>query len=225
MSAAETPKNLSDPEREALHGQVHGERTSRDGRFRMWRCGLGDFHAEAIRREPVYTPGSLEACKILELHMPALEDPAPWTGGLLHGPTGGGKTWQAIRELASALRGGSSVKFLNVGLYLEALRIARQERRGGEHGPAFEAVANVRHLVVDDLGAEGHGTDLFGEENRIAIAALFDKRYGSGLETLVTSNLTPDSIVGAYGDRIFSRLSARGKVRHWAFADRRRKAK
>jgi DNA replication protein DnaC len=142
------------------------------------------------------------------------EEPLPWTGGLLFGPTGVGKTYRAIRELLMALRAGRSVVFVSLPRYIVEMR---EVATAPDHRlPLLRSIAEVEYAVLDDLG--GEKTTEYAAET---LYLLVDGRLSKGLRTLVTSNLNPDEIARVHGDRIISRIQGFGPTRRLDGQDRR----
>jgi DNA replication protein DnaC len=179
--------------------QVNGFQVSNDER------GYKFATPSAVNRE--YT-STIECTDIPVPNLPALEEePLPWIGGLLYGPTGAGKSYRAIREMQTALRAGASAKFISIPRFIEESReverTSQEERRA-----LLRAAARCRYAVLDDLGAE-KVTDFAGE----ALYLLIDGRLSKALPTVVTSNLSPDEIARVHGDRIISRILGFGPAR------------
>lgn len=187
--------------------QVNGFQVSRDER--------GYKFAAPIAATRGYE-SHLECTTIPIPNLPALEDePLPWVGGLLHGPTGVGKSYRAVREMQSGLRAGASAKFISVPRYIEELReverTSQEERRA-----LLQAAARCRYAVLDDLGAEKL-TDFAKEQ----LYLLVDGRRSKALPTLVTSNLSSAEIAIVHGDSIVSRILGFGTARLLDGRDRR----
>jgi len=113
---------------------------------------------------------------------------------LLLGPVGVGKTHAAVAAVRAAHDRGSEVVFLPVVELLDQLR------PGGPEG-ALEQLMHADVLVLDDLGAE-RPTEWTGER----LYALINRRWLEERPTVATTNLEPDPLREAVGERVFSRL-------------------
>lgn len=92
------------------------------------------------------------------------------------------------------------MKFLPVVELLDHLRPG-----GPEH--ALADLMNVGMLIVDDLGSE-RPTDWTSER----LYALVNRRWMEEAPTVFTSNLAPDPLQDAIGERTFSRIVGSGAV-------------
>jgi len=126
---------------------------------------------------------------------------------LLTGDTGVGKTCAAVAYLASELlldaRDDLPVLFVRatecarMGLYDEGdKKLAHQMR-------------TATALVIDDLGAEFMSD---GSIWRTVLDEVIDTRYGDGLATVLTTNLTAEAFKARYGERIADRIRHAGVV-------------
>jgi len=113
---------------------------------------------------------------------------------VLLGPVGTGKTHAAVAAVRAAHDRGADVAFAPVVELLDELRPG-----GPEHALAEYAHADV--LVLDDLGSE-RPTEWTGER----LYALINRRWLEERPTVATTNLDPDPLREAVGDRVFSRL-------------------
>lgn len=131
---------------------------------------------------------------------------------VLLGPVGTGKTHAAVGAVRAAHDRGSEVVFLPVVELLDQLRPG-----GPEHALAEYAAADL--LVLDDLGAE-RPTEWTGER----LYALINRRWLEERPTVATTNLEPDPLREALGERVFSRLVGNDAVvLRLAGKDRRRR--
>jgi hypothetical protein len=172
-------------------------------RFNLTRDEKGRLFATPIAAALEYE-SHLECTRIPIPLLPALEDePSPWIGGLLWGPTGAGKSYQAIREMLTGLRSGSSSKFISAPRYVGELRdiAAAELKPQDEQVRLLRNAVLARYAVLDDLGAEKL-TEFVSEQ----LYRFFDDRAAKALPTLVTSNLDVQAIAAAHGDRIASRI-------------------
>jgi DNA replication protein DnaC len=113
---------------------------------------------------------------------------------VLLGPVGTGKTHAAIAAARMRFDCGSEVRFLPIIELLDMLR------PGGPDG-ALEALMSCELLIVDDLGLQ-RATDWTDER----LDALLNRRWLEQLSTIVTTNLTPDTLLATVGERSYSRL-------------------
>lgn len=129
------------------------------------------------------------------------------------GPVGVGKTHAAYAALRGQVvdRGMALARWSVVDL-LDALRPSN------DHAPvAWEHVANVDRLLLDDVGAE-KPTEWTSER----IYALLNARWEEELPTVATSNLAPTALAAHLGERAFSRLVGGAVVVELNGPDRRR---
>jgi DNA replication protein DnaC len=143
---------------------------------------------------------------------------ADWSGEprgrnlVLLGPVGTGKTHAAVAAVRALHDRGDEVVFLPVVELLDQLRPG-----GPEHALSEYAHADV--LVLDDLGAE-RPTEWTGER----LYALINRRWLEERPTVATTNLDPDPLRTALGERVFSRLVGNDAVvLRLAGKDRRRR--
>ncbi len=108
----------------------------------------------------------------------------------------------------------------------------------GQDGVTRRALLGGRYRVEEELGRGGmarvfRGTDtVLGRPVAIKILApqfaedailkLVNHRWKERLETLVTSNLTPDLIAVYWGQRVASRIEGFGSAEETSGPDRRR---
>ena len=138
--------------------------------------------------------------------------PKPWQGGLIHGPSGVGKTREAVARARSLPR----VIFYEATEFIEDARLIELDRADELQQKRHDWASAKEYLVLDDLGARR--PTAFAED---AILRLVNHRWKEGLETLVTSNLAPAQIAEIWGERIASRIFGFGSVLTMAGPDRR----
>jgi DNA replication protein DnaC len=120
---------------------------------------------------------------------------------LLLGPVGVGKTHAAVAACRRQhFDSGTDVRFLPVVELLDLLR------PGGPEGALYD-LADTDLLVLDDLGSE-RPTEWTAER----LYALINRRWLEARPTVCTTNLEPDPLRDAVGERVFSRLVGNGAV-------------
>jgi DNA replication protein DnaC len=120
---------------------------------------------------------------------------------LLLGPVGVGKTHAAVAATRRQhFDHGVDVRFLPVVELLDMLR------PGGPEGALYD-LADTDLLVLDDLGSE-RPTEWTAER----LYALINRRWLEARPTVCTTNLEPDPLREAVGERVFSRLVGNGAV-------------
>lgn len=120
---------------------------------------------------------------------------------VLLGPVGVGKTHAAVAATRPAhFDHGVDVRFLPVVELLDLLR------PGGPEGALYD-LADTELLVLDDLGSE-RATEWTAER----LYALINRRWLEERPTVCTTNLEPDPLREALGERVFSRLVGNGAV-------------
>lgn len=131
---------------------------------------------------------------------------------VLLGPVGTGKTHAMAAACRARHLAGDSVLFTPVVELLDDLRPG-----GCGHSMARATATDV--LALDDLAAE-RDTDWTAER----LYALVNRRWMEKRPTVVTTNLDPDALAAAVGERMFSRLvGSEAVVARLAGADRRRR--
>lgn len=109
-------------------------------------------------------------------------------GLFLYGPRGTGKTKLAAIIANERLRQGKPVLFSSVPDLLGDIRASFHR---GDTEEVMQSVKEASFLVLDDLGAE-RMTEWVGEQ----LFAIVNYRLNERLATAVTSNFSPDEIIG-----------------------------
>jgi DNA replication protein DnaC len=130
---------------------------------------------------------------------------------ILGGPVGVGKTHAAVAACRGLWADGTGVEFWPVVELLDELR------PGGPAG-AMARLASVDVLIIDDLGSE-RATDWTAER----LYGLVNRRWLQASPIVATSNLDKVALIGALGERVYSRLAGSEAVGvRLAGSDRRR---
>lgn len=138
-----------------------------------------------------------------------------YCGLLLFGGTGLGKTHlSAAIANAVAARGYSTVYEAAQQIFdtIDGVRFNKLDRAEKDK---YEKCAL---LVIDDLGAECQTN-----YSVATIANLIDLRMVTGLQTVISTNLTLPALRKTYGDRVFSRLLGEFRVLQFTGSDVRMK--
>ena len=189
---------------------------------------LSDDHAEALHRQQRYE-SALSRCVPSRRHRRLASrlslddrlravlrrDHMPESGVYLHGPTGTGKTSQAVALVVETLRlwylyderpvslesGAAPAEYLVEPEYFAALQ--RTFDGDGATADVVDRYAECGLLVLDDL-ATAQGTEWAYTE----LYRLIDRRYQSERATLFVGNSTLHELRGhpAYDSRITSRI-------------------
>jgi DNA replication protein DnaC len=130
---------------------------------------------------------------------------------VLVGATGVGKTHAAIAAMRVAYDHGAHVLFLPVVELLDQLR------PGGGDGATMDELCGVDVLGLDDVGAE-RPSDWTAER----LYAVVNRRWMEERPMVATSNLEPQALQQALGERTYSRLVGGAVVLQLGGADRRR---
>ncbi len=152
------------------------------------------------------------------MDLPPIGPDIPPTGATLFGGVGGGKTFRMAhiagniiepRVLSSkdpdnALMPGGFLRWVN---WPEESEVLKRRISHGWHDDAADRVEDLRDcrtLFLDDLGQER----IKGEDDWSlgAVREILDRRYRSGLDTFITTNLPADKLSSIYGARIVSRM-------------------
>ena len=114
------------------------------------------------------------------------------------GAVGTGKTWLAVATLKKYILKGGKGLFITVPDLLEEIRRGYNDRYQGDY---LHKVCGVDLLVLDDLGVEKQ-TEWVIEK----LYQIINHRYNEMKPTLVTSNLSVESVEDLLGQRLVSRL-------------------
>lgn len=214
------PVNIADIARTTLHPSAprspFGSRPSADtdveemlatNRRRAW---------EAIR------PSRFAGAHIDDVADHVRDDLVAWceqratTNVLLLGPVGVGKTFAALAAARDRHAEGDTVAFWPVVELLDALRPSANVARSPADHDDVAGAYTVGVLVLDDLGAE-RPTEWTAER----LYALINRRWLEERPTIVTSNLAPDVLREAIGERMYSRIADGAVGLHLVGPDRR----
>lgn len=124
----------------------------------------------------------------------------PFTVGtnmVISGPVGVGKTHLGIGALRPLFFGGASICVVTAKQLLAMI-----DHRNEDSSANRRHLYRVDVLQVDDLGTVSEHDWVVGE-----LTALLDERYGHDLPTIATTNLVPDDLKVAIGERAYSRLT------------------
>jgi DNA replication protein DnaC len=110
---------------------------------------------------------------------------------LIHGPTGGGKSFLACALANRACRKCQSTMYYRVSRFLEMLTA---EKALGNYLKIIEKTGKLKLLVLDDLGPE-----VMTKEQRNLFLEIVDERYLTG-STIITSQLPFDQWYEVFGD-------------------------
>lgn len=116
---------------------------------------------------------------------------------VLVGPVGVGKTHAAVAACRQHVAHGAGLEFWPVGELLDAL-----DWRRPESAATLARFMSVDLLIVDDLGAE-RANEWTGER----LYAVVNRRWLENRPTIVTTNLEPEALEAAIGQRTYSRLA------------------
>lgn len=145
-------------------------------------------------------------------------DPTTTPSLLLLGPVGVGKSHQAIGAMRAAVlatAGQPGRLMWRVTTHPE-FNAEMRPRPDDSHLRALEEYISAGLLLLDDLGS-GKASDWTAD----TLYRLIDARWANQRPTIATSNLAPEALRQAVGDRIVSRL-ADGVVVPLKGEDRRR---
>lgn len=123
---------------------------------------------------------------------------------LLTGATGTGKTVLAEAMARQTLRRGYAALLLSA-TELNKLMVKAHTTRYPECDSVLDDVLSADMLVIDDLGTEPRYRNVTCEY----LLTVLEERCRKKLSTVITTNLSPERILNAYNERIFSRLTDR----------------
>lgn len=153
-------------------------------------------------------PNRFRWARIGDLDPQWRSDVAGWASGdgprpnlVLFGPTGTGKSHAAVAAARLRFDLGDEVAFWPVVELLDGLR------PGSDLDIWDRVVYDTDCLVLDDLGAS-RATEWTDER----LYALVNRRWLDERPTVVTTNLDPDALAPAIGERMFSRIVGSGAL-------------
>lgn len=129
-----------------------------------------------------------------------VHDPSAVGGLIFHGPTGVGKThllWAIYRGLAQKL--GPAMRIVNTVDALESMKPNAEDDPRGQ----MLRLLNAPVLGLDDLGVGGEATTWEQKQ----LYQLVNGRYEAMRPMVITTNVHPDQMKEAVGDRVASRLT------------------
>jgi len=201
----------ADAERAAIAAQHAHDRWVIDSRRqRIWGQAkvpstYGGLTLETWIEEVVRRGGSREQVTTLVRGLRRWLETTAWL--LLIGPPSTGKTGIAIALMWELAGRGIGVYFVNASDMVMRIR-GTFDRPDQSEVEMFDSLAEVRVLVIDDLGKQAmtpYARELFYR--------LFNARWGNGLRTIVTSNLVKVEELKAHVDvAIYERLIQVAKV-------------
>lgn len=124
----------------------------------------------------------------------------PFTVGtnlIITGPVGVGKSHLAIGAVRGLFFGGATLLVVTAKQMLTMLDWKSDEARANRR-----LLYGVDMLVVDDVGTVNESAWAVEE-----LAALLDERWSRDLPNIVSTNLVPDELKAALGERAYSRLT------------------
>jgi DNA replication protein DnaC len=204
---------------ERIKASVEFQQTHRMGPH-LVACGVGDLTAAVASKEPRDTPAIVAMREWYRTDKVFLA---------LCGGVGSGKTVASARFLLAArtdlwVAGASGpIKTWqyspHVGLFATAskLKASKLDWRAGD--PTYAKALRVRFLVIDDLGAESLDSSGLWLD---ALVELVNARYENRLRTVITANMTPETLRSRYGERMASRLDGSGTIVACGMRDLRR---
>ncbi|MBR2617161.1 MAG: ATP-binding protein [Clostridia bacterium] len=128
------------------------------------------------------------------------------------GQTGTGKTRLMQAYVKTAEEKGYSV------LYFTASELASEflnyhTGKLSERGNLMDRLLSCDLLAIDDLGTE----PMLKNVTKEYLFSVLSTRALRGKHTVITTNLSPNEVLGRYEERIFSRLSEKGKAKWISF--------
>lgn len=91
--------------------------------------------------------------------------------------------------------------------FIPATKLAHLSYYGKEAASALQAVVSLRLLVIDDLGAESTSDVWHGNFSELVYG-----RERTKLKTIITTNLSADTLERRYGARVMRRLKESGRM-------------
>lgn len=119
---------------------------------------------------------------------------------VLVGEVGRGKTFLSAAIANVALAWKRTVVYFTFSEFLDLVRLNKFEEEG-EYRQGVQRLLDADLIILDDLGAE-KVTEFVGQE----LFNIINHRMNRKLPMVVSTNLKPDEIGDAYGERIASRL-------------------
>lgn len=117
---------------------------------------------------------------------------------LLYGKTGLGKTHLSLAIAGKAVEKGYGVIYSSAQNLFNKLE---KEKFGKSDSGTLDSMLESDLLIIDDLGAE------FTTQFTVsALYNLVNSRELEGKPTIISTNLTPEQLTSAYGERIASRI-------------------
>lgn len=133
---------------------------------------------------------------------------------ILCGNPGTGKTHLACAIGGAAVKAHRSVLFVGLSELIDRVFGAWRSRPSsgsgsgaGAGGDPLEALASVDLLIIDEIGSAA-GSDA---EKRL-LFQIVNRRYESVRSTILISNLRPDALVKALGERTVDRFRETGEI-------------
>jgi DNA replication protein DnaC len=144
-------------------------------------------------------------------------DPDAHPALFLSGSTGSGKTHQAVAALRAIATHNYASRYAWAAITHPDLGDELRPRSDNSHEGALSRYLDADLLLLDDLGA-GMSTPWMTD----CVQRLVDRRWTRRLATIYTTNLPPETLRAAVGDRVYSRLgdstriALAGRDRRWA---------